>query len=241
MFVTTPDHISGGYFLIKPKARDAWHPAHLVRDPIVSASGCMRDGILPDTEWFSNGDRAQLLATAARLGLTDAEVGHIQAWVEASCRGATTDKLRWPTVFASVEALRELVAAIGRVPAGFIAIGIALPRDLVPRMLSEPEKTKDTEVWGQLAAALPPAPGVELGWEVLGRETVEGHMNVLGFHSWLCNGMEEDAQRKFGIPPNARGFIDIYEDAKRVAEYCDKIQPEPGVWLPWLITQYEIG
>jgi hypothetical protein len=27
--------ISGGYFLIKPKPRDGWHPAHLVRDAIL--------------------------------------------------------------------------------------------------------------------------------------------------------------------------------------------------------------
>ncbi|CAG0960660.1 hypothetical protein PLCT2_00736 [Planctomycetaceae bacterium] len=235
-----PDLISGGYFLIRPIARAACFPSHLVRDPIVSASNCLQDECLPDFEWFSDkGDRKWLMETAPRLGLTEAEGDRIQAWVEAGFR-ASPPSVRWPNVFASIDALRELVSIIGRVPAGFIAIGIALPCELVPRMLTEPDSTKETEVWGQLGAALPPVPGLDLGWEVLGRETVENHMNVLGFHSWLCNGMEEDAEREFNITPNARGFIERYEDARKVAEYCDKIQPEPGVWLPWLITQYEI-
>lgn len=236
------DLISGGYFLIKPKPHDGWHPAHLVRDPIVSASNCLQDGGLPDFEWFSDkGDRKWLMETAPRLGLTEAEGDRIQAWCEANYRGdSNTDRVRWPDVFASLEALRELVSVIGRVPSGFIAIGIALPRELAPRMLTNPEKTKETEVWGQLEAALLPAPGLDLGWEVLCRETVGGHMDVLGFHSWLCNGIETEAEKEFGIVPNARGFIEKYEDARKVAEYCDRIQPEPGVWLPWFITQYDL-
>ena len=231
-----PDLVSGGYLLIKPLARAACFPTDLVRDPIVSASNCLQEDFLPDFEWFSDqGDRKWLMETAPRLGLTEAEGDRIQGW----CNAAFLDgRVHWPNVFSSVESLRELVGVIGRVPAGFIAIGIALPRELVPRLLVTPD---DIEVGGQLNAALLPAQGLELGWEVLGREGVVGKMNVMGFHSWLCNGMEEDAQREFGITPNARGFIDTYADAKRVAEYCDKIQPEPGVWLPWLITQYEIG
>jgi len=234
------DLISGGYFLIKPKPRDSRHPAHLVRDPIISASDSLQNGRLPDFEWFSDkGDRKWLMETAPRLGLTEAEGDRIQAWCEAGYR-AKPPKVRWPTVFASIDALRELVSVIGRVPAGFIAIGIALPRRLAPRMLTSPDKTDETEVCGQLEAALLPAPGLDLGWEVLCRWVIGDHTNFLGFHSWLCNGIETEAEKDFGIVPNERGFIEKFEDAKRIAEHCDRIQPEPGVWLPWMITQYEL-
>jgi hypothetical protein len=229
------DLISAGYFLIKPMRRDAWHPAHLVRDPIISAG--FYDEVLPDTEWFSDGDLQERANDAARLGLTEAEGDRIQAWFEANYRANAADKVRWPTVFVSIDALRELISVIGRVPSGFIAIGIALPRELVPRMLTEPN---GPEVWGQLQASLQPAAGHQLGWEILGRETVGGKMQVLGFVSWLGNMMEVEAEKEFGIVPNEHGFIERYEDARKVAEYCDKVQPEPGVWLPWLITQYEI-
>ncbi len=229
-----PDLISGGYFLIKPMARDGWHPAHLVRDPIISAG--FYDEILPDTEWFSNGDLQERANDAARLGLSEAEAARVAVWCDFASR-QIPPKLRWPTVFASIEALRELVAIIGRVPSGFIALGIALPRDFATRMLTEPN---EAEVWGQLQASVQPTAGHQLGWEILGRETLGGKMEVLGFVSWLGNMMEVEAEKEFGIVPNEHGFIEKYEDARKVAEYCDKVQPEPGVWLPWLITQYEL-
>ena len=228
-----PDLISGGYFLIKPMRRDAWHPAHLVRDPIISASSCLQDDGLPDFEWFSEkGDRKWLMETPPRIGLTEAEGDRIQAWCAANNRGdSKTDRLRWPDVFASIDALRELVSVIGRVPSGFIAIGIALPLEFVARVCAEENSAYG--ITEQFQHALVPTPGQHLGWEVL-------CYNHGSFHSWLCNRLEDDAEKRFGIIPNARGFIEKFEDARTVAEYCDNIQPEPGVWLPWLITQYEI-
>lgn len=227
-----PDLISGGYFLIKPKPRDGWHPAHLVRDPIVSASNCLQEDCLPDFEWFSDkGDRKWLMETAPRLGLTEAEGDRIQAWCAANYRGdPKTDRVRWPDVFASIEALRELVSVIGRVPSGFIAIGIALPQEFVARVCAE--ESSAYGITEQLQHALVPTPGQGLGWEVLCYD----HGS---FHSWLCNRLEDDAEKRFGIIPNARGFIDRYEDALKVATECTE-HAEPGVWSPWMITQYEI-
>jgi len=84
----------------------------------------------------------------------------------------------------------------------------------------------------QFRHTLVPAPGQELGWEVLCYD----HGS---FHSWLCNRLEDDAEKRFGIIPNARGFIDRYEEALKVAAECTE-HANPGVWSPWMITHYEL-
>ena len=58
--------------------------------------------------------------------------------------------------------------------------------------------------------------------------------------SWLCNGLEKDCAERFGVGLNADGLIANYDDALRCLGYVrgGEVQPEPGLWLPWLLTVY---
>jgi hypothetical protein len=58
--------------------------------------------------------------------------------------------------------------------------------------------------------------------------------------SWLCNGLDRDAEEKLGIQTNAHGLIDSMADAARVVRYIrEDGHAEPGLWLPWLLVQYD--
>jgi hypothetical protein len=72
-----------------------------------------------------------------------------------------------------------------------------------------------------------------LGWDVLCADYAD-------FHSWFCNGIDHvDA---VGVGFNAHGFVDSFDDAQRVADYCNVPEngAEPGYWAPWRITRYPL-
>ncbi len=52
-----------------------------------------------------------------------------------------------------------------------------------------------------------------------------------------------DALRQFGIRPNAHGFIADFAAARQVADYAENGtgDPEPELWLPWLVVRYPLG
>ena len=57
--------------------------------------------------------------------------------------------------------------------------------------------------------------------------------------SWLCNGIDRDADEKLGIQTNESGVLDRLDDAERVVRYIrEDGHAEPGVWLPWLLVRY---
>ena len=63
-----------------------------------------------------------------------------------------------------------------------------------------------------------------LGYEPLGFE-------AMSFHSTLCCGMTK------GDPLKAE-----FDEALRVVNSVrDGKLAEPGIWLPWLVVQYELG
>jgi hypothetical protein len=71
-----------------------------------------------------------------------------------------------------------------------------------------------------------------LGYEPL---VIDGGLSC----SWLCNGIDRDADEKLGITTNAFGLIERLEDAARVVRHIrDDGHAEPGLWLPWLVARY---
>jgi hypothetical protein len=57
--------------------------------------------------------------------------------------------------------------------------------------------------------------------------------------SWLCNGIDRDADDKLGIKTNASGLIERLDEADRVVQYIrEDGHAEPGLWLPWLLVRY---
>jgi hypothetical protein len=57
-------------------------------------------------------------------------------------------------------------------------------------------------------------------------------------HTWYCNDLHVHAFERWRIKPNEHGFLDSFEDAKKIAEMALSIGAEDGWWLPWLIIKY---
>ena len=74
------------------------------------------------------------------------------------------------------------------------------------------------------------------GFEVLGYDHGQ-------FGSYICNSLQDDYSKKFGISLNKNGFIENYNDARKATEYTmsDEAKAEPYLWFPWLISEYSIG
>lgn len=60
--------------------------------------------------------------------------------------------------------------------------------------------------------------------------------------SWLHQGLEKQCAEKLGVMPNHQGLIGSYEEAVRCTELATRTLGRfPGLWLPWLITQYDVS
>lgn len=71
-----------------------------------------------------------------------------------------------------------------------------------------------------------------LGWEVLGAE-IGG-----GFHSWLCNSIQNHAFAKHGIRPGPLGLLSSEADACAVLRMIDEgLGAEPVPWFRGQICQ----
>ncbi|QVK17041.1 hypothetical protein KHQ81_09085 [Mycoplasmatota bacterium] len=70
--------------------------------------------------------------------------------------------------------------------------------------------------------------GKILGYEILG-----------DFHSYICNGLEDDYYKEFNLKLNSNGFISSLEESEMLANYTNENElGEPVFWLSWLIIEY---
>lgn len=146
----------------------------------------------------------------------------------------------FPGVFPSFDSAREFFTRLLAGSPELLILGIGLYGDYVADFLDFLDKensfpgARDCGVWQAVNQRNNPAPGgTILGFEVLGYE--HG-----GFHSWLCNDLQSNANREFGIQPGDLGLLCTFDEAKQVAEYAarDDVGAEPALWMPWLIVQY---
>src|SRR5262245_9513517 len=200
--------LAAGFLLTRPVTRPEWATRELLPDRILSASTC----ICPQfpgsyaLSWcsFDNEDRASMFdAVGVPRGLRD----EAQEWATRSF-----DVLfGWTGVFFTLEAARAAHSRFLR--QGDVAVlGIGLPARYREEFLREatppPPKPgfapRGESGWPKVlrAGKSLPAGGIRLGFEILSADS-----GLLG-HSWLCNGLERDFAEKYGVRPNAAGFIE---------------------------------
>ncbi len=227
---------SGGYFLTRPTERPEQMAADLLPARLLSLSDCICD-FIPDVwaiEWV-NMEPQDRIAEAANFNVPPSLLQEVVNW--------TTERLNkgafgWPCVFYTLRDAREFASQFLKVP-DLRLLGIALHGDRVDDFVSKHKPRSGQGEPGIYAAvsrrqAAEPR-GAELGWEVL-------CYDYGGFHSWLCNGLETEVAREFGIRPGAVGLIDSASDALTAADYCGRedVGAEPGFWAPWLVTEYSL-
>ncbi|MDO5519876.1 MAG: hypothetical protein Q4G58_05220 [bacterium] len=75
--------------------------------------------------------------------------------------------------------------------------------------------------------------GSLIGYDLLG-------WDIVGFHSYLCNGLEEAINRTYHIQYNKSGLIENkYEEVKEFAKLIQG-QGEPVEWFPFKVEQYQL-
>jgi len=74
-----------------------------------------------------------------------------------------------------------------------------------------------------------------IGFDILGYD-------MGSFHSYVCNGLEDDFYEVFGIKPNPCGLYDSYTDSRQAAGYLlnEEIGAEPALWQSWVVCKFEL-
>jgi len=237
----TDEILAAGFLLSRPLTRPEWFTGELLPDRMLSASPCICPQFPGEyaISWCSAepGDRA---SGFDEIGIPSELRDEALEWATRSFEVL----FGWPGVFFTLEAAQ---AAHSRFFAqGDVAVlGLGLPGRYREEFLIEatppPPKAgfAPTGESGWLkvirAGKSLPAGGTPLGFELLSAES-----GLLG-HSWLCNGLERIFAERYGVRPNAAGFIESLEDAvlSSAAIETDDLGAEPGPWFPWLIVRYE--
>jgi hypothetical protein len=223
--------VSGGYLLGRPCVRTDWHTAHLVPERTLSGSSCLTDRF-PEHGVFGDYTPRNEVIDAALRDTASCPTVPLAVWARF-WRLLIDDRMVYDEIFLSTDAAREVLPCLGAEAADYVLFGLSTTREHARAMVkgtleADGHNYRHTAA---LAREQLPEEGEVLGWEPLGMEFSD-------FHSWFCNGIEREVE-PWGIKPNALGFIDNFEDAKRVAAYCHEEQPEPGYWAPWRITRYQ--
>ena len=141
----------------------------------------------------------------------------------------------WPNEFFSLRAAREFgIRFLGAAQRSRI-VGMSLAMDVAAAFLREeaPQERHDgSGVWTVLKRGVPLAQGGSLlGFDVLGAEYGGW------FHTFCCNGLEQEFNEKLGITFNEYGLIDDYSRAVTACEYTnrDDVGAEPVAWYPFRV------
>ena len=231
--------VSGGYFIARKLERDDQAMGvDLLPPRILSASSCLCDTV-PDV-WsigWSEVSRDAQRATAAHFGLDDAALDRVIEWTTSALDDG---RAGWPNVLFTLRDARDFAARFLDASAAVTLFGLALPDDLAREFAVDARPKSATEgpmgLWQAIERGDPPAPGgTVLGFEVLGYDR--------GFHSFVCNGLERVFRDALQIVPNANGLYENEHEARRCADHAMRpdVGAEPGLWLPWQMTRYEIS
>lgn len=233
------DFVAGGYFLLKSVPRLMWMASDLLPDSILSLSECISPSVQIYWGWHENGQ-----AEARQFGIPESKLAGLRDWLTLG------ERAHFSNVFYSVSAAQEFAAEFLEGIPHVHLLGIGLPRGLVNEFLSDNPQTVYNANEGKhepaeygINALLRKAEPLSPGGQVLGYEVLS-YSYAIG-HSWLCSGLERDMHTLFGIRPNARGFIDTYEQAIQVYKWIaedeqkgHRAEPEP--YYPWLVVEYPL-
>lgn len=223
---------SGGYLLIERTERADYIEERLIPEVIQSASVCVcEQHPTIDVLWGTSKNSKNTYQE--RLRLNEEDFLSLMDWVEIH---QESGELGYPQTFQTVElAKRFRNRFFSHIELDIIELG--LPETYVADFLAEGDEGESLERYGveRLLRHGCDAPvGRLLGYEVLGYE------NGM-FHSYLCNGLEQDFAKQFSFQLNRHGFISTFEEAEHYCTYSNQegVGTEPVLWLPWAIYEVE--
>ena len=170
-----------------------------------------------------------------RFGLERAAVDKLCRWYQEG------QELEFD-VFTALPPAQEVVRSFLAGRSDVAIIGVGLPRAYIQEFLTvgppPSENAGFVESFNPVVDVIKRDQPLTPGGTVLGFEPLVANGGLAC--SWLCNGLDRDAEEKLGIQTNAHGLIERLKDAARVVTYIrEDGHAEPGLWLPWLLVQYD--
>jgi hypothetical protein len=233
------DYYLGGYYLVEGLPRPP-QMASFLPEVLWTVSACICN-VYPDAWAFPwvNTDPDRQAEEQARLGLSDTDYGHMQAWVNTTFN---EQRFGWPNVWLDLASARQYYHHYLRSIVGIKLLAIALPapylEDALAASAPKPGMGEDgVHQMLQLRRTLTePEAEHARGFEVLGID--------LGgtFHTFLCNYLEVPYRDELGLTFNHNGLLASLADAQRASEYTnlDSTAAEPVSWHPWLVVEYSL-
>lgn len=231
------DFIIGGYYLIQATESKKWMNEKFFPPLIWSASHHICE-IYPDSwilSWVSDDVSAKERERNQEILKLDDDSFHaLQLEFDDLFN---KDEFGFPNLFLSLAVARDFQGRYLKHLSNIKLLSIALSDEYWEEFIQETVQGENMGEHGirtKLRARRSVEPeAVFNGFEVLG-------YNHGQFCSYICNSLQEDYSKNFGISLNKDGLIEDYNDARKAAEYTmsDEAKAEPYLWFPWLISEY---
>lgn len=229
--------VSGGFYVTRLLER----PAGLMQqaplpERLLTLSDCLTQ-FLPHAwalEW-SSGTDAERLKAAEELGIAAESLAPLMRWVtDAFDHG----DLGWPCVWQSLAAARAVKSRFASANSSLVIVELGVPKDYVDGLLAEIAPQSREGASGLYLRLESPTPvsgeGVSVGWEPLGTD------DGAGYHSWLCNGLQDDGLAQLGITPGPFGLLALEKDARALVGLIEQgLGAEPVLWFPGLLRRFD--
>lgn len=216
----------GGYYIIKPLPRPNRMNDNVLHELILSASRCICK-FYPDYSVIWNESKTQKEEYMKAIGIDGCTYDSMECWLkEEEC----ANNFDFPDVFNNYESAIEFCRKFLYNQSDLRVIGVALPAIYRDSFIKEQNDLRNGICNNLMKYLSIDSHSTILGYEILGFE--QG-----GFHSYICNGLQNEYYKKYKLTLNENGFISSLEEAQTLADYTnEQIEAkEPVLWLPWAI------
>jgi hypothetical protein len=229
--------VSGGFYVTRLLTRpDGLQHEAPLPEQLLTLSSCLTE-FLP-AEWaleWSSCSPAERVEAIEKLGITSEHLAPLTTWATAAFNRGD---LGWPCVWQSLEAARSIKSTFAGTNSRLVIVELGVSKDCAERLVEElAPKPREGEsgVYSRLKSSAPLSDeGASVGWEPLG-------MNGSGtYHSWLCNGLQDDCLAQLGVAPGPLGLLALEKDARALIALIEQgLGAEPGFWFPGLLRRFD--
>ncbi|MGF9890968.1 hypothetical protein ABEX78_20140 [Priestia megaterium] len=232
------NYISGGYYIVSKTERPNYTSEEIIPNSLFTVSSCI-SSFYPSLDVLWNGDVEEKLKYAQTLNITKSEYENLENWISHM---NAINLFGYPNVFVDIEYAKIFYNKWLQKTLHTKVIGIGLPKKYVDELIEFedlksvfPEERPVIENLFLRSELICEKDQKLLGYEVLGYIKGTGK-----FHSYLCNGLEQEYNKKFNFKANEFGLISTFDEAEKYARFSngEEIEAEEVLWLPWVIYEY---
>jgi hypothetical protein len=220
----------GGYYILKTAPRTEWMNSNVLHESILSASSCICD-FHPDISIIWSKSKKKKDEYRKILGLDKPTYNEMEQYIIERF-----DKdFDYPDVFKHYENAVEFCRSYLSNQNGLKIIGVVLPKKYRADFLED-----QADLRYGICKNIEQFLGMDINGKFLGYEILG--FDFGGFHSYICNGLEDDYYDKYKLNLNNDGLISTIEEAELLSKFTNDVieGTEPVLWLPWGILEYPL-